>query len=427
MSDQSVENRQNLTHNYIVNVIDGGFFGLGLGFASFTTILPLFFATLTDSAMLIGLIPAFHTMGWQLPQLFTARRIARLPRYKPFVLLITIHERIPFLGLALIAWLPTRIDTSLALGIALVFLLWQGLGGGFTANAWQNMVGKVIPSEYLATFFGMQSSAANLAAAGGAIAAGIILERIATPYNFAINFLLGGIFMLISMGFLALTRESARFIDPIKMKHPPLWKTTAAVLKKDSNFSNFLAARILSQFGMMAFAFYTIFAVKYHGMGPALAGVMTSVIFFTQVIANPLLGRLADRWSRKGILEIGSVAIIISALLAWLAPTLNWFYLVFILTGIANTAFWTISLAITLDFGEEEERPTYVGMANTLIAPSAIIAPFLGGWLADTAGYQYTFIAAAIAGLFTALILHFMVRDPKLKVLKKGHEDIAQT
>jgi MFS family permease len=395
-----------------VNVLDGAFFGFALGFASFSTIIPLFISTLTESATLIGLIPAFHVVGWQLPQLFTARQISRLPRYKPYVLLVTIHERIPFFGLALIAWFSPQINNSVVLVIAFFFLLWQGLGGGFAGNAWQNMIGKVIPSNYLATFFGVQSAAASLLAAGGAVVAGILLERLETPLNYSLNFLVAGILMMLSFVFIALTREAPRTIADENIAPPPLWHTIVSTIRSNRNFSAFLIARILSQFGMMAFAFYVVYAVRYHGMSEGMAGIMTSVLFITQVITNPLLGRLADRWSRKHVMEIGAVAITISAILAWQATHLAWFYLVFILVGIANTTFWTVSMALTLDFGTEAERPTYVGMANTLIAPASVIAPLLGGWLADTAGFSYTFMTAAAAGIATALLLLIFVREP---------------
>src|ERR687890_2438214 len=95
--------RKHLRYNIIVNMMDGGFFGLAIGFASFGTILPLFVASMTDSATLIGLVPAIHAAGWLLPQLFTAHHTARQRRYKRTVLLMSIHERIPFLGLAIVA------------------------------------------------------------------------------------------------------------------------------------------------------------------------------------------------------------------------------------------------------------------------------------------------------------------------------------
>ena len=113
------------------------------------------------------------------------------------------------------------------------------------------------------------------------------------------------------------------------------------------------------------------------------------------------------------ILEIGILFAMASATLAWQAPNANWFYLVFILTGIANATLWSIPMAMTIEFSQESERPAYIGMANTLIAPSTILAPLIGGWLADYAGYTATFLASAFFGLATAIVLHLTVRDPR--------------
>ena len=88
-----------LKHNLTANLLDGSFFGMALGFASFVTVIPLFVSQMTDSAVLIGLIPAIHSVGWQIPQLLTSERVARQSRFKPMVLLMTLNERIPFLGL----------------------------------------------------------------------------------------------------------------------------------------------------------------------------------------------------------------------------------------------------------------------------------------------------------------------------------------
>jgi predicted MFS family arabinose efflux permease len=163
----------------------------------------------------------------------------------------------------------------------------------------------------------------------------------------------------------------------------------------------------------MAFAFYTVYAVRRHGMSEVTAGVMTSVLMITQVAANPLLGWLADRWSRKGILEIGAACAMFSAILAWLAPNIAVFFIVVILAGIASTVFWTIGMTLTLDFGTDDEKPTYVGLANTLIAPATILAPLIGGWLADRAGYSATFLFAAFASLVTIIVLHLAVHDKR--------------
>ena len=128
--------RHNLKHNITTNLTDGSLFGAALGFASFSTILPLFVASMTDSALLIGLVPAIHSVGWQLPQLFTASHVSRLRQYKSTVLRMTIHERVPFLGFAIVALLLPTIGLNAGLIATFILLIWQGLGGGFTANAW---------------------------------------------------------------------------------------------------------------------------------------------------------------------------------------------------------------------------------------------------------------------------------------------------
>ena len=408
-----VEEVKNLRLNYSVNVLDGAFFGFGMGFASFATVIPLFIASMTDSAMLIGLISAVHVMGWQIPQLLVANSVARLPRFKPMVMWMTMHERLPFLGLAVIAWYAHQMGVVPTIILTYLMLIWQGFGAGFTANPWQNMIGRVIPNDFVATFFGVQSSAANLLSSGSAVAAGLILERLVFPGNYALCFLLTFVMMIFSYVALGFTRESQRQNVVTRENQIPLLQSIKEILKKDRNFTWFLVSRMVVQFGVMAFGFYTVYAVTRLGASAVAVGILTSVMMITQVVSNLGMGWLADRWSRKGVLELGAAAIILSCLLAWYAPSVEWLYPAVILAAVANTAFWTIYMAFSLQFGRADERPTYVGMANSFIAPATIIAPLLGGWLADTTSYKVTFLVAAAAGLLATLIFHFFVRDPQ--------------
>lgn len=409
----NVEIQKNLKHNLVVNLLDGGFFGFALGFASFVTVIPLFVSELTSSAILIGLIPAIHSMGWQLPQILTAHRVSQQTRYKPMVMWMTIHERIPFLGLTLVAFFLPSLTAGLALGLIFFFLVWQGLGGGFTATAWQSMIGKIIPSDRRGTFYGAQSAAANLLASLGAVAAGFLLEKLDSPLNFGFCFLIASVMLAVSWAFMALTREPESAPANASGDQRQFWSNLGAILKRDGNFRWFLAARMLSQFAVMAFAFYTVYAVRHHGMSKVGVGVMTSVFLGAQIVLNPLMGWIGDRWSHRALMEIGVTAAAASGLLAWWAPGPGWFYLVFILAGVANVAIWTISMAMILNFGSEADRPAYIGLANSLIAPVTILAPFIGGWLADSLSYPAAFLASAAGGLAALSILHFRVNDPR--------------
>jgi MFS family permease len=406
-------NLHDVRHNVTVNILDGSFFGLAIGFASFTTILPLFVSTMTDSAVLIGLVPAIHNMGWQLPQLFTAKWISKLPRLKRFVILFSVIERAPFFAFALVAALLPYISPQIGLIMMFTLLIIQGFGGGLTANGWQNLISKVIPPNRLATFFGAQSAAANLFASFSAIIAGLLLEYFPGNIGFILCFSAATLSLVVSWRFLSLTKEQPTPSTNDIGANKSILASTLKILIKDSNFVWFLIARSLSQFGLMAMAFYIVFAVNIHNASESAAGLFTGVLLVTQMIINPVMGVISDRWGKRFVMAFGSVCGTAAPLLAMVSTGINWFFYVFILAGIANTIFWIVGMTLSLDFGSEEERPIYVGIANTFIAPSSIIAPIIGGWLADYSGYSATFIFAAVSSIITALIYIFVIKYPR--------------
>ena len=411
LSTSVIEQYKKFPFNFTVNVIDGGFFGLALGFASFSTVIPLFVSTLTDSAILIGLIPAIHVVGWQLPQVFTAHRVAQQKRYKPMVMFFTVHERWPFLGLAAVAWFVPQIGPQVALVLTFLLLICQGLGGGLTATAWQSMIGKIIPAERWGLFFGFQSGAANLLASFGAVIAGMILVANVSNIGFTKCFLIACIAFTVSYIAIALTKEFSSTPKTSITERQVYWMDLRAIMKRDINFRWFVIVRILAQLGTVGFAFYTVYVVHYYGVDEVTAGILTGVLMVIQTLFNPIMGWLGDRWSHRGVMAVGMIAAAVSAGVAVWAPSVEWFYLVYALAGIANVAVWTIAMAMTLEFGEEHEKPAYIGLANTLIAPTAFFIPLFAGWLADNAGYNATFIATSVGAIATIFVLFFYMQD----------------
>ena len=407
------EIRKDLRYNVKVNLWDGSLFGIALGFASFGTVLPLFVASMTTSALLIGLVPAIHSVGWQLPQLFTASYVSRLRRYKRSVLMMTIHERIPFLGFGIVALLLPTIGLQAGLVMTFMLLIWQGLGGGFTANSWTSMISKIIPPENRGTFFGFQAGLANLFISGSAVAAGYLLDYLDSPFNFAACFFIASIFFTVSWFALALTREpedTEKIIPEVKTH---FWDDSKKILKKDSNFNWFLVARFVSQFATMGFSFYIIYALRRFNMDSITAGFLTATLTIAQTVANASMGWLGDKWGHRSMLIIGATAALLSSILAWFAASILWFYPIFILTGLANVSIWTIGMAMTVDFGSEAERPLYIGLSQTLTAPATIIAPLLGGWIVDAAGFIPTFTISITLSIAMIGILVFLVKDPR--------------
>ena len=419
--------RRHLRYNVTVGLMDGGMFGVALGFASFGTILPLFVASMTDSATLIGLVPAIHSAGWLLPQLFTASHTSRLRRYKRTVLLNTIHERIPFLGFAIVALLLPKIGLQTGLILTFLLLTWQGLGGGFTANPWTSMISKIIPPENRGTFFGTQAAVANLFISGSAIAAGYVLSSYEAPINFAICFFIAVFFFTTSWVALAFTREPTDFDKVIEEKPIPFWQGADNILKRDANFNWFLVARTLSQFATMGFAFYIVYALRRFQMDTVTAGFLTATLTIAQTVANVSMGWLGDKFGHRPMLILGAVAAMLSSILAWFAPSLAWFFPIFILSGLANVSIWTNGMTMATTFSDEKERPFYIGLAQTLTAPATMIAPLIGGWIADTQGFVVTFALSAILSLVMMSILIFIIKEPRKFHLRSNSSTVEET
>lgn len=399
--------------NFIVNILDGAFFGMALGFASFSTVIPLFISTLSDSAVFIGMVSAVHVLGWQLPQLFIAPWLANKERMKPLVMVFTLQERLPFWGMALVAFLVPLVGKTWGLVLAFVMLTWQAIGGGLTANPWQQMIHKIIFPEVLTTFFGIQAAAMNLFAAIGAVISGLLLDRIPYPHNYALTFLIAGFWLAISYAFINATREPKGELSGTEQEYGSLWKNMVSIFRKDTNFNAVLGVRVLGTFATMASSFYSVYAVNQLGATKTEAGLLTSVLMITSVVMNLFLGWLADHWSHKKVLEIGVVALFLSSFIAAIAPSFSWFYMVMFLTGISNTAMWTIMMAYVLTFGEEHQKPLYVGMANTLITPFTFSSPMIGGWLANSFGYPITFWTSAGTAILCLIVLHVFVHETK--------------
>src|SRR5688500_20048625 len=113
----------------------------------------------------------------------------------------------PFIRYAINSLLIPSIVIKAGLVLTFIFLTWQRLGGGFTANGWTSMISKIIPPESRGTFFGTQAAVANLLISGAAVGAGYLLDGFDSPFDFTVCFLIASFFFALSWFALALTRE----------------------------------------------------------------------------------------------------------------------------------------------------------------------------------------------------------------------------
>jgi len=415
-SERSVD--KNLPWNFSVNVIDVAFITLGISLVSRDTVLPVLVSTLTDSNLAIGLIAALYGLGIYLPQLFTANFTERLQYKKPFVMLVgSVGERLPYLLMGVAVWLFAIPAPSVALVLVLACLALTGFAAGAATPAWYDLIAKVIPVRRRGVWSGVSHGIGALMAIFGAFLVGYILDGYAYPNNFALLFVLAFAATCISFVGLALNREPPSDMVKQRVSTRHYFRQLPAVLRANANYRRFFISRTVALLGAMANGFFIIYGSQRFMLDGAAIGLLTAVLVASQAIMSLIWGVIGDRVGHKLVLASAAFVLSLAALNTLLAPSQAWLILSFILLGASSSGDAVSGLNIILEFAAPEDRPTYIGLTNTLLAPAIVIAPILGGWLATVAGFPTLLSVAAAIAAFGGALLALWVREPRQRPL----------
>lgn len=397
--------------NFLVNVLDGSAFVFGLSMVSRFTVLPLVVERLSDARWLQGLIPALYYAGWLLPGLFMAPLVAAMPRRKPWIMIATIGERVPFLLLGLLFLMMPSLPSGVLLTAFFILFGIHATSAGLTSTAWQDFIARLIPNHLWGTFFGLQSGLGGILGVGSAAVAAAILAALPFPQSVGVLALLCFAAMTLSYIFLGLS------IEPPQEPAPPQALLTflrgiGPLLRRDTTFRSYLICRAAIALGLAGHAFLTASALERFHPPASEVGIFTGALLGAQALANVGLGTLADRWGHKQVLELSTAMGMAALLMAMVAPQLIWFVPIFILVGAAQAGYQLSGFTLIFAFSSPAERPTYIGVANTALAPVAALGPLLAGWLAGAFGYGIVFVVLALIGMVGLAMLHWHVRAP---------------
>ncbi|MFZ6026204.1 MAG: MFS transporter [Chloroflexota bacterium] len=402
--------------NFTVNALDGASFWFGMSFFSSTIILPLFVSHFTDSPLAIGLIAFLGWGGILLPQLFVANAVERAPRKKFFpVTLGFFLERLPIFLIAPVVYFLATPRPFATLVLFFVLYAWTNFGTGLIVVGWQDMIAKIIPVEKRGRFFGITNFVGNGAGILGALGVPFVLERFAFPLGYVFAFTVTAVLIFLSWVFLSLTREPAVYSGKPVVSQLDYLRSLPAILQQDGNFRIYLFSQIVYALGNMGTGFLVVYAAQNWNLPDAEASGWTIALQIGLALSNLFFGFLADRKGHKLSLEICWLLNVLALILAILAPAPWWFFVIFFLRGAVNAGTMISGISIVYEFTDPENRPTYIGLANTIPGIVGSVAPLIGGWLAGVTTYRAMFVLAAIIGIAGWILLRFAVREPRKK------------
>ena len=337
-----------------------------------------------------------------------------MPRKLPFILRYTVWERLSLPALAGVAFVLAESAPRLSLALLLVLLLAMAGVGGALMPAWMDVIGRTIPTTLRGRFFG---AASLLASVGGLLAGAAttyLLAAFPEPQSYGLCFLAGSACLAGSYLALAAAREPAAGAPRAPVPLGTYLGRIPALLRRDRNLAWFLVARGASTVATMATGFYTVHALRAFGAPDWQVGVFTTLFLAGQMAGNLALGWLADRAGHRVVLALGVGALAAGNVAALAATSVGPFGVVFLLAGVHHATISLSARTILLEFTDDpDERPTYIGLANTALAPLAFAAPLAAGLMADRLGLPVVFAVATAVALVALALLLARVREPR--------------
>ena len=403
---------KNFKRNSFANLLDTAFWYFGGSFTAAYTIMPVFLSTLTDSPILIGLIPALEAIGWYLPQLFLAKYLEGINQRLPFVRKLGIFERLPFLLLAIGAFLIPGLDQKVALFLILIIYTIKAFSSGLVALPWQELMATVIPVSHRGRYWGISLMVGKLMGLVGAFITGLILARITYPNNYAIMFLIGFIAVSISFLFLSLNVEPVIERQSSQV-YPGIWSRIKKTLGKDKNFGIYLINRGFTFMSSMGMVFITVYGIQKFNLPISQSATFTAVMLISEIFGYGIWGNLGDKDGYKRVIEICNFFSIVGLFSLLFVNTLWGLFIVFGILSFAHSGEYLSDQNFAMEFGSEKDRPTYIGMSKTLTGPFFLVAPIVVGSIIQLWGYKSMFLVALIVSVVAFLIIKFLVKDPR--------------
>jgi predicted MFS family arabinose efflux permease len=289
-----------------------------------------------------------------------------------------------------------------------------------------DIIAKAIPSTRRGAFFGWRRFLGGVLALGGSLVVKYVLdERWGPPFphNFGILFFLS--FLTTSAAMVSF----GLFVEPVE----PVLNQSVALLgqvkralhlpRRDANYGRFLVVQFLSRAAGIATPFYIVYAKRALGVPAGMVGVYLTWATLAGIASTLVWGRISDRRGNRGLILLVGLVGLATPLAALLIPLLvSWqpsvaaqapyaFAAVFVLLSIFQMGLVIGYHNYLLDIAPAEDRPLYIGLANTLTGLT-LLASAVGGLIVDLAGLAVLFWVAA-AFYAGALLLAGSLREPR--------------
>jgi MFS family permease len=410
-----IEIKRNLSWNFAAQLFHGMLGQTGFRLINAPTFLPAYLMMLSGgSEFIVGLALSLQAFGMVLTPMVGANLIEHRKRVLPLGFFIGGLMRATILMIALSGLFLAGQSTLIALLVCLTLL---GLFQGMQGVIFNFLMSKVIPVSKRGRLTGLRNFLAGITSAIVAWLGGTYLigdDPTAAGYSW--TFLLA--FVLTTIGLLSLL--AMREPEPPTVKQKQSLKQRFGdipqLLRDDPAFTRYFLARSVATMGRMSMPFYILYAGQSIGLTGATLGIVTFAFTISGTFSNLIWGALSDRRGFRDTFLFSIALWVASTLLLMSADGYLVTVLVFVGVGAAVQGFQNASMNLTLEFGDREDLPVRIALANMASEVAGTIGPLLGGLLAALWNYEAVFITSVVFLTIGGIVVRIYVPEPRRRM-----------
>jgi multidrug resistance protein len=357
-----------------------------LGSGIVVPLLPLYAESLGASSLGLGMIFAAFPISRTLLTPAFGRLSDRLGR-KPFITV----------GLLLYALISLGFIWANTVYLLIIVRLVHGVSGSMILPIAQAYVGDISPQGEEGKWMGYANAAFFSGFGVGPLLGGVVSEHLGMSVAFIIMGGLNLFAFFISLLFLPEVGRKKSALAP---------RPSFREMSRSSMMKGLFSFRLATTLGRSSFfTFLPVLATFGLGLAPTSVGALLAIHILLMSLLGIPSGRLADRYSRKAMMLIGSLATVIYLILIPTAPGF-WPLLMLVILGSLGSA---LAVPAASALAVEEGRKYGMGSAMAAISMAMSIGmavgPIIAGAIIDLSDIDAAFyfgaaMAFAGAGLF---------------------------
>ncbi len=180
---------------------------------------------------------------------------------------------------------------------------------------------------------------------------------------------------------------------------------TALILLTGLNLLNYMDRSVLA-------AVQTQIQDEFHRSNADM-GLVTTVFFWCYMLVAPLMGPLADRFSRKWIVVSGAVLWSLATLLTAVTHSYSTLLFRHTIVGVGEASFGILAPTLIADLFPEGKRGRILGVFYLAIPVGTALGYLIGGPIGEAHGWRTPFYLAGAPGLLLALAIAFLPEPPR--------------